>query len=172
MPDWWESIIGSNPSVANQNDDPNGDGWTLLEDYLEFMAHPYLTLEPNAQGSMELKPYFMGFYGQNGQSVTPTYTVDVQSNPFNASIEGETLKVKASEAGCVGYCAVTVNDGETTFTQRFGVAVTGQPTGIHNINNDVVTLDKNAPVFDLQGRRISQPVKGLYIQKGKKIIIR
>ena len=31
MPDWWEQMIGSNANVANQNDDPNGDGWTLLE---------------------------------------------------------------------------------------------------------------------------------------------
>ncbi|MBR5350234.1 MAG: hypothetical protein IK124_03245, partial [Prevotella sp.] len=128
MPDWYEQCIGSNPNVANQNDDPNNDGWTLLEDYLEFMAHPYMTIEPNGQGSMDLKPYFAGFYGQNGKSVTPTYTVDWLENHFNASIEGETLKVKASETGCVGYCEVTVNDGETTFTQRFGVAVTADAT--------------------------------------------
>ena len=172
MPDWWESIVGSNPSIANQNDDPDKDGWTLLEDYLEFMAHPYIILEPNAQGSLELKPYFIGFYGQNGQSVTPTYTVNIMNNPFNASIEGETLKVKATEAGCVGYCEVTVNDGETTFAQRFGVAVTGQPTGIHTISNDVIAIDKDAPCYDLQGRRIEKPVKGLYIQNGKKIVIR
>lgn len=172
MPDWWESIVGSNPSAANQNDDPNKDGWTLLEDYLEFMAHPYLILEPNAQGNMELKPYFMGFYGQNGQSATPTYTINILNNPFNASIEGETLKIKASEAGYVGYCEVTVHDGDTTFAQRFGVAVIGQSTGIHNIHNDVVTIDKEAPIFDLQGRRIEKPAKGLYIQNGKKIVIR
>ena len=50
----------------------------MLDDYLEFMAHPYITIEANSQGSMDLKPYFAGFYGQNGKSVTPSYTVNSQ----------------------------------------------------------------------------------------------
>ena len=171
MPDWWEACIGSNPSVANQNDDSDGDGWTLLEDYLDFMAHPYLIIAPNGQSSIDLKPYFAGFYGQNGKSVTPTYTVDWLENHFIASIEGETLKVKASETGCVGYCEVTVNDGETTFTQRFGVAVTGNTTGIHTIANSQLPI-ANCQLYNLNGQRLSQPRKGLNIVNGQKIIVR
>ena len=76
MPDWYEQCIQSNPTVANQNDDPDGDGWTLLEDYLDLMAHPYIVIQPNGQGSIDLKPYFAGFYGQNGNSVTPSYSLD------------------------------------------------------------------------------------------------
>ena len=32
--------------------------------------------------------------------------------------------------------------------------------------------DKSAPVYDLQGRRVAQPAKGLYIVNGKKVIIK
>lgn len=173
MPDWWEQLTGSNPSAANQNDDPDGDGWTLLEDYLDFMAHPYLLVSQGATGVLDVKPYFAGFYGQNGNysKVTPTYSVATESNLFTPSVNGVELKAVARQNAGYGYINVTVNDGETQWTQRFGVAVTGQATGIHNIHNDVMTLDKNAPVFDLQGRRIAKPTKGIYIQNGRKHII-
>ncbi len=154
MPNWWEKTIGSNPDVANANDDPDHDGWTLLEDYLEFMAHPYLLLAPNGSGSIDLKPYFAGFYGQNGKTVTPTYTVDFLENHFTASIDGSTLNVRAYETGCIGYCEVTVNDGETTFTQRFGVAVTGDPTDILPVWSEQNTNIVSREFFTLDGRQI------------------
>ena len=174
MPDWWEQLIGSNPSVANQNDDPNSDGWTLLEDYLEFMAHPYLLVNQGATETLDVKPYFAGFYGQNSNydKVTPTYSVATESDLFTPSINGAALKAVAGQNAGYGYINVTVDDGETQWTQRFGIAVVGQATGISELSNEMVTTDRNAPIFDLQGRRISKPAKGLYIQNGKKYIIR
>lgn len=173
MPDWWEQLIGSNPSVANQNDDPDNDGWTLLEDYLDFMAHPYLLVSQGATRTLDVKPYFAGFYGQNSNydKVTPTYTVTTESNLFTPTVNGAELKAFAGQKAGYGYINVTVDDGETQWTQRFGVAVVGQATGIHDIHNDVRILDKDAPVFDLQGRRIAKPTKGIYIQNGRKHII-
>ena len=77
---WYETAIGSDPNTANQNDDPDGDGWTLLEDYLNFMAHPYVMIQPNGSGAIDLKPYFIGFFGQNKNVVTPTFTVDADTS--------------------------------------------------------------------------------------------
>ena len=170
MPDWWEQCIGSNASVANQNDDPNGDGWTLLEDYLEFMAHPYIMVATNGEASIDLKQHFAGFYGQNGQSVTPSYTLDKQTNGLYAPrIDGSILTVKATkpDTQSVGWLNVTVSDGETTFTQRFGVAITGGATGIQNVNRETIT---NNRYYNLHGQRLSQPQKGLNIVNGKKVI--
>ena len=170
MPDWWEQCIGSNASVANQNDDPNGDGWTLLEDYLEFMAHPYIMVATNGETSIDLKQHFAGFYGQNGQSVTPSYTLDKQTNGLYAPrIDGSILTVKATkpDTQSVGWLNVTVSDGETTFTQRFGVAITGGATGIQNVNRETIT---NNRYYNLHGQRLSQPQKGLNIVNGKKVI--
>ena len=39
-------------------------------------------------------------------------------------------------------------------------------TGITNVNAN----DRNAVIFDLQGRRVAQPTKGLYIMGGKKMV--
>lgn len=46
LPDWWENLYGTDPhSIAGDftesNSDPDGDGYTLLEDYLEWMARPH-----------------------------------------------------------------------------------------------------------------------------------
>jgi hypothetical protein len=142
MPDWYERLVASNPNTANQNDDPNGDGWTLLEDYLELMAHPYLKMRPNGEGSLELKPYFEGFYGQNKVAKTPTYRLDdLENGVYGASIDGSVLWVKAIQPDAQGVynIDVTVDDGETTFTQRFGIIISGDATAIQK---PVVDIDQ------------------------------
>ena len=172
MPDWWEHCVGSNASAANQNDDPDGDGWTLLEDYLEFMAHPYMMIKPNGQGTIDLKPYFAGFFGQNGNSVTPTFTCDTQTdNGVSISINGTTMLVTVADftsPTALSY-PITVSDGETTFTQRFGVAVIGNTTGINEVRS--LRSDVRGEVYDLQGRKVTNPSKGVYMINGKKMII-
>ena len=174
MPDWWEQTTGSNASVANQNDDPDGDGWTLLEDYLDFMAHPYILLKPGTNGTINLKEHFAGFFGQNGQSVTPTFTCDTQTdNDVSISFDGATMLVttSSSTSPCVHNYNITVNDGETTFTQRFGVAVTGAaPTGVQEIRS--LSGEKPSVIYNLQGQRLCEPQKGINIQNGKKIFIK
>ncbi len=42
-------------------------------------------------------------------------------------------------------------------------------TGIQTIDNGKLTIDN---CYDLQGRRVAQPTKGLYIVNGKKVVIR
>ena len=44
----------------------------------------------------------------------------------------------------------------------------GDPTGIDNAN---VNHNANENIYDLQGRRVAQPTKGLYIVNGKKVFI-
>ncbi len=47
LPNWWETLFGLNPnSVAGDfsesNADPDGDGYTRLDDYLAWMAKPHV----------------------------------------------------------------------------------------------------------------------------------
>lgn len=166
MPDWFEKVIGSDPLTANQNDDPDKDGWTLLEDYFEFMAHPYLIVAPNSTQTIDVKPYFMGFYGQNGHAVTPIYSVATASNLFTPSVDGSVITAQTGAAGGVGYIDVTVNDGETTFTQRIGVAVTGETTGIHTVWSEANIDVAKREFFTLDGKQVSQMQShGVYIMK-------
>jgi len=176
MPDWWELCTGSDSYAANQNDDPDGDGWTLLENYLDFMAHPYIIIEPNQSASIDLKPYFEGFYGQNGNSVIPTYSYDTSlSNGLYApSINGSVLTIRSTkpDTQSVGQLYVTVDDGETTFSQRFGIAITSLTTAIRTVCNNTGT-NVHPSCYDLYGRRITKPTgKGLYICNGQKVILK
>lgn len=168
MPDWYEKAIGSNPNTANQNGDPDNDGWTLLEDYLEFMAHPYIIVEPGATKELDVKPFFAGFYGQNDNydKGTPTYSVAAESSLFTPSITGSVVSVQAKENGGVGIVNVTVNDNETTWTQKFYVAVTGEPTGIPSVwSEDNIEVAKRE-FFTTDGRQVSQMLShGVYIMK-------
>lgn len=174
MPDWWEQIIGSNASVANQNDDPNHDGWTLLDDYLDFVAHPYFMVKPGETGTMDLKPFFAGFYGQNGAygTVAPAYSVSSEGSLFAASVMGSVVTVVAQQTAGYGYVTVAVNDGETSWSQRIGVAVADAATGIQTLGFTQHS-SPDAPLYDLQGRKIKQSAKGgVYIRNGKKFIVK
>ena len=169
MPDWWEKTIGSDPNIANHNDDPDHDGWTLLEDYLDFMAHPYVMIQSNGSAMLDLKSYFAGFYGQNKNTVTPTYTVNVLPNGvYTASVDGSQLEVSALQPDATGIYGidVTVNDGETQWTQRFGIAITTdaataisqQP--IANSPRNATLSKRELPIvrrefFTLDGRQVT-----------------
>ena len=121
-----------------------------------------------------MKPFFAGFYGQNTNydKATPTYTVATESTLFTPSVNGSLVSAQAKANAGVGYIMVTVNDGQTQWTQRIGVAVKGLNTGIQTLKTETAKTD-NAPYYDIQGRKIDQPKKGgVYIQNGKKVVIR
>ena len=159
MPDWWEKIVGSNAAVANQNDDPNGDGWTLLEDYLEFMAHPYVILKPGDRSSIDLRQHFAGFFGQNGKSVMPTFTCDTQTdNGVSVGFSGSTMIITSSDftSPFIHSYGITVNDGETTIMQRFGVVVTGEAqSAIHPVWSENGLNVVKRVFFTVDGRQVS-----------------
>ncbi len=172
MPDWWERCVGSDPATPNNNDDPDRDGWTLLEDYLNFMAHPYVIIAPNGSGSIDLKEHFAGFFGQNGKAVTPTFSIDgnIVNGVYAADIDGTTLNVSAikPDTESVGTINVTVDDGETTFTQSFGIAITGNMStvGISDATHECAGNVVCREFYTLDGKRVEemQPME-VYLMK-------
>ena len=68
--------------------------------------------------------------------------------------------------------------GVLTFTDGQGYQSTwtfvqGDPAaGIGQITTGQPTLDLNAPIFDLTGRQVSNPAKGIYLQNGKKFVVK
>ncbi len=167
MPDWYERLIGSDTATANHNDDPDRDGWTLLEDYLEFMAHPYVVVQPGETVNVQLAPHFRGFYGTNGHAQTPSFAVSSDSPLFAASVSGDVLTVKAQADGGIGTATVTVTDSEgTTFSQRLSVAVTGDVTAIQRVwSEDDIEVAKRE-FFTLDGKPVSRLMpRGVYMMR-------
>ena len=63
------------------------------------------------------------------------------------------------------------NEYETTSGWRdFANIVEGTPTGITSVTSDKETL--NAPIYDLNGRRLTEPQKGINIIGGKKVVVK
>ncbi|MBO5719692.1 MAG: hypothetical protein J6R71_08765 [Bacteroidales bacterium] len=117
MPDWWEKLIGSNAQKANHNDDPDHDGWTLLEDYLEFLAHPYLLIPAGSQASFDAAICFKGFDKQ------PVFSINSQSDIFAAEIDNSLIKVNAKEKG-LGKIVMKVTDAQgDSFEQTLNIAI-------------------------------------------------
>lgn len=95
-----------------------------------------------------------GWYGLAGDGTFSKQTKQSADNylyPFRffLTIEG----TAASKANVGGFNIVEDND----------------PTGINNVN---VETKKGNIVYDLQGRRVSNPTKGIYIVNGKKVLVK
>lgn len=75
----------------------------------------------------------------------------------------------ADVAGRMGVLTFTDSQGyQSTWTFVQGDAA----AGIDEITVAQPTLDPLAPVYDLTGRQVSNPVKGIYLQNGKKIVVK
>ena len=167
MPNWWEALTGSDPNTANQNDDPDGDGWTLLEDYLDFMAHPYIIIAPDEQKTFDMGPHFRGFYGQNGAKSAPTFSTVANSSLCTVSNSGAELTIKANNTSGVSSVTMTATaaDGDS-FSQRLGIAVTGETTAINKVwSEDNINVAKRE-FFTLDGKKVrSMKSHEVYLMK-------
>ena len=148
MPNWWEQLVGSDPDAADNNDDPDRDGWTLLEDYLDFMAHPYVVVAPGEQQSLDVAPFFRGFTN------APSYTIAYDFNGcFDAAIAESNLTVMAKQKGGVGYLVMQVTDADgDSFEQRLGIAVTGDPSAMPQVFDERQLNIVNREFFTIDGK--------------------
>ena len=182
MPDWWEALIGSDPATDDHNADPDHDGYTLLEDYLNFLAEEHHVLTPGSQATITMKSLFAGF------TKSPAYTAEVVSGTATATVSDGQLLIQTAAAGLTTI-DVTVTDIEgATMTRRVNIAATtdAEATGIENMEHGIWNIDHS--VYDLQGRIIENGKsvnrtrnalgsskklqRGIYIQNGKKIVVR
>ncbi len=123
MPNSWESAFGSDPNVANHNADADADGYTDLEEYLNWLAAPHAFTPKDEVVDIDLAV-------QNGNRTGLTYTV---SNPVNGTVtllpDGITARFTPTPGfqGLGGFNFSFTASGQTV-VQTVGVAITtGQP---------------------------------------------
>lgn len=150
IPNWYELLVGSNPDVANNNDDPDRDGYTMLEDYLEFMAHPYLILAPGETKTFDVSAEFRGY------TKSPVYSYATASSLFTPSLSGNVITVKAGASSGLDVITLKVTDAEgSTWTQRLGIAVTGETSGISSIYDESDMDIVKREFYTLDGKQVS-----------------
>jgi hypothetical protein len=123
LPNWWEELHGSNPYSAqgdfsDANADPDMDGYTALEDYLEWMSVPRYYLPKNKSIEIDLAPFAIA-YTKNPQFSLATAT------DLSLNFSGSTVNV-APQGDYTGirYFDFTVTDADnSSMTRRIGVYV-------------------------------------------------
>lgn len=73
------------------------------------------------------------------------------------------------DGNCIAIVQVKDEEGKAVAVRnsRF---VKGNSTSIDNIENG--KYDKLTPIYDLQGRKVNTPAKGVYIQNGRKFVVK
>ena len=120
LPDWWEEMHGTNPKSAagdfsDSNADPDKDGYTNLEEYLDWMSVPHYYADNNEEITIDAAPLFAGFE-------QPTFTVEGDKTVV---IEGSRLTMESTGlAEGIFYYNVTATDASgSSMTRRVGVCV-------------------------------------------------
>lgn len=129
MPDWWETLKGLNKNVADGNADPDKDGYTNLEDYLNWLSEPHFVVETDEKGSVNLKDYFSGYNNVPSYTVNGNEKVTVSNGSFTSAKKNETglydVTVTCSDADKIG-----------SLSRTFHFAILGTSTGIEDITKN------------------------------------
>lgn len=142
LPDWWEKLHGTNPNSASgdfsdANTDTNKDGFTYMDEYLEWMSTPHYYITSNESSTIEVAPLTSGYTNN------PSFSI-INAENMNAIFNGSSITVTPGEnAKGINYLKFQVVDAEgSTMIRTIGICVDSEfPNSI-----DKITSEKNNPV--------------------------
>ncbi|MDR3459197.1 MAG: autotransporter-associated beta strand repeat-containing protein [Verrucomicrobiae bacterium] len=118
MPDYWELATGSNPNVANPLTNTI-TGYTLLENYLNFLAAPHAVTQTNTPADLNLSQFTGGF------AASSTFTVSSATNGTVSILNATNAHfVPSANFSGLGSFTFTVTDGGYTLNVGVTVCVT------------------------------------------------
>ena len=125
IPDYWELANGMSTNAASDANNLGPDGYTRLEEYLNWLASPHAVVESNSSVNVDLWQYTTGF-----TNASPVYTV---SNATNGAVsllgDGHTAQFTptAGYSGMAGFdYTVTASTGDA-MTDTVSVVVSSLP---------------------------------------------
>ena len=103
-----------------------------------------------------------------------TFTDEDMEEADHYVLSGGSSFVWVKDAGTLaaGRCWIELIPTSAAHARTLSIVAEGglTPTGISTVKTDADT--KDAAVYDLQGRRVTKPTKGLFIVNGKKVVIK
>ena len=137
-------------------------------DYTPFNASPSLAVAGGQKGPEHYTSTYQGTY--TNQKI-PTYAYYLKNNLFYyMPSENTTLGWKAY--GGIVYVRDESNAAQGAKSQFFDLAVghSGDVSVIESYQMETKASDQ--PLYNLAGQQVSQPIRGIYVRNGKKIIIK
>ena len=185
LPDWWEEILGTSDNSASgdfsdSNADPDGDGWSNLEDYLDYMAVPHAVVPNDTVITFNLLELASNYRSP----VLRTLTFDRNAG-FQATVQDDTLAVVSVPAGMKGYAFLTLEGQDADGSSFRRLVAVAAPDKTHASGIETVRLRpadrERTTVWDASGRLVSGSAQqtlrsGLYLRRNssgvQKILIR
>lgn len=150
MPDWWERVNGTDPAVPDNNRDDDRDGWTALEDYLNWLAEPHYTVGAGVSKVVSLDALFAGF------DKNPVYWINTEAlvapEGCAATIEENKLVITANITDdCLMKVPVVATDDDNVgnMTRNVNIYVAAGTTAIGGVAADDTYA--GAGVYTLSG---------------------
>lgn len=149
MPDWWERMKGLDPEVADNNYYSDANGYTALEEYLNWIAEPNFKVISGTENSVvNLKTLFAGFGSDvhyNIIGVPVGYVVeenngDLAVTPPSGANELVTIQVAAEDGDDVGTMARSIN-----------LCVISDASGIDTLVDLGETASNTCRIYSLDG---------------------
>ncbi|MBP3768159.1 MAG: FIVAR domain-containing protein [Prevotella sp.] len=105
-----------------------------------------------------------------GTLVDKTFTDEDMQEADHYVLSGGSSFVWVKDAGTLsaGKCWIELVPSSAAHARALSIVHEGETTGISSVKTAADT--KDAAVYDLQGRRVMQPTKGLFIVNGKKVV--
>lgn len=151
-------MTADEPYIISVPGDAWGSKYDLTDKEFTFSA-------TNAQVKGNVKPEkTAGFYILKG-----TYGMGSFADAYLLNADGDFFELTASGEETPFHAIIMPKDGQSGGKLGLGFEMGELPTAINGVTVDG---ENNAPVFDLQGRRIENAQKGLYIRNGKKVVIK
>lgn len=169
MPDWWEKANGLNPDMADNNKDEDRDGYTALEDYLNWLAEPHYIISNAKPYAIDLKSLFAGFDNEPSYTVNSVYSdinIEVADGGVMSIVPGTnerfyTIQVTATDKDNVGSMTRNINL-YTTADEALGICI---PTIMADDENAVYQLYSVDGVLVHEGKDTDNLPAGVYILK-------
>lgn len=165
IPDWFEVLTGTDSYAANNNDDRDGDFYTDLEEYLDWISVPYFQV--GSSQDVALASYFAGYKAAE-------FVVADCPAGVGATVKDGVLSIVCTESAPKMFTVeVKASEDGISLTRRFNFS-SKDASGIADIISDDDAADRGS-LYDLLGRRVADEenlLPGVYVQKGRKVFVR
>jgi len=154
LPNWWEELTGTNLHSANgdfsdANADPDKDGYTNLENYLEWMSVQHYFIPLNGSQAINLATLTVGY---TKSPVYSTVSAPKMNITYNASVATVTPVQNVKGINYFDF-KVTDSDG-SSFTRTIGICSgANAPTDVNE-----VTYKDNQQTFNVYPTEFSSEI--------------